>query len=706
MKDKVRKFFEERGVELLSDYVSPKEPLHFKCKNCGKDTQILWANLSRRPNTRFLCPDCRLMDSLGGKTLAQIEHDELIPKGIHLTSYNQSHLTNIQYVCPECGQIHSRALSVLRSCKRVPCDNRFTIEQIDEKYFKPNGVKLLSTKYTSNNSPLEYECPVCGAILSTTLASLSSGDKTTFICKDCRSKTPSREEFIEKYVIPSGIKLLTEGEFTYKTKIEFICKCGIKDEILLSSIVKNKTKIIRCRKCSKHAKPTIEFLNKNYFEPAGAILLDKEYVNARTPIHFKCSNCGEEGSILWLNLSRGFNKELYCKKCLGLTKTQFLKDSKVNSYQEFKSTRLSLDRRFNSLAKKFFGVSAPEKGKTSHHIFPYASNPELRTSFTNIYPLSTSVHYKPVSKEEVDFINKIHFPQTRPRLLPPDYPKEYWFNNIKPLNLWDKVATEVILMHEFDPNNPLYTGRVDATVRSSLLDRKIEFHNKGILYLPFYEYELNKNPELVFSVVRNKLYPWFPDIHAYTGNHLTKIYARKTSIQEVDAAQAKQFYESNHMMGYAPAALNIGLVSDEKLVSIMSFAKARFSSEEYEIIRFATDKNHVVVGAGSKLFSHFLKLAKPNSVISYCDLRFSEYEGRAVYDTLGFSFVGYTPPNYRYYNKNDDTFLSRNYYQKGRLRQLLPIFDESLTEVENCKANGLTQIFDCGNKKFVWKPDD
>ena len=41
--------------------------------------------------------------------------------------------------------------------------------------------------------------------------------------------------------------------------------------------------------------------------------------------------------------------------------------------------------------------------------------------------------------------------------------------------------------------------------------------------------------------------------------------------------------------------------------------------------------------------------------------------------------------------------------QKHKLSKLLEKYDNNLTEVENMRANGYYQIFDCGNIKVKYK---
>ena len=177
-----------------------------------------------------------------------------------------------------------------------------------------------------------------------------------------------------------------------------------------------------------------------------------------------------------------------------------------------------------------------------------------------------------------------------------------------------------------------------------------------------------------------------------------KIYGRKCTIASVSKADTKEFLNNNHMQGHIGFQYSYGLYYNNKLISIMTFGKPRFNkTHEYELLRFCTILNHTVVGGASKLYRHFIKTHSPQSIISYCDLRLGTGN---VYKQIGMNFSHVTKPNYWYFNKNSMHVYSRIKFQKHKLKKLLPIFDENLTEWENMQNNGWNRFWDCGNS--VW----
>ena len=180
-----------------------------------------------------------------------------------------------------------------------------------------------------------------------------------------------------------------------------------------------------------------------------------------------------------------------------------------------------------------------------------------------------------------------------------------------------------------------------------------------------------------------------------------KIFARKCEIREVDSNTAERFLKENHLQGYCVAKYRFGLYYENVLVSLMTFGKSRYNKNyDWELLRFCSKKGYNIVGGASKLLSHFRKQYS-GSIISYANRRWSNGH---LYETLGFEEIGKTNPNYFYF-KEDDLYklYFRVTFQKYKLKNLLDVYDENLTETQNMFNNGYRQIFDCGNKIYALK---
>ena len=212
--------------------------------------------------------------------------------------------------------------------------------------------------------------------------------------------------------------------------------------------------------------------------------------------------------------------------------------------------------------------------------------------------------------------------------------------------------------------------------------------DKGIKLFTLFENEWRFKTSIAKSMINHRL------------GLSNKIYARKCIIREISNSEARSFHENNHISGYSKSSINIALIYNDIIMSVISLGKPRFSKEcEYEIIRFSSLLNYTIVGGLSKLWKHFVEKYKPKSVLTYSDLRFGEGKG---YMSCGFQWISKTPPNYFYFNKKLGTLESRHKYQKHKLKNM-PCYNEADTEKAIMFNNGFLRVYDCGSNKYIWK---
>lgn len=190
-------------------------------------------------------------------------------------------------------------------------------------------------------------------------------------------------------------------------------------------------------------------------------------------------------------------------------------------------------------------------------------------------------------------------------------------------------------------------------------------------------------------------------IKSYLGLNDT-VYARKTLIKVIDRKIAQKFLNESHMQGSCNSSVYLGLVHDNLLVSVMSFAKSRYNKNfDFELVRFVTTPGINVVGGASKLLNYFTKEHPTSSIISYADRRWSKID--SLYNSIGFEYAATSNPNY-FYTNNYTTLESRLKYQKHKLASILPTFDSTKTEWENMQINGYDRIWDCGSFVYTRAP--
>ena len=207
---------------------------------------------------------------------------------------------------------------------------------------------------------------------------------------------------------------------------------------------------------------------------------------------------------------------------------------------------------------------------------------------------------------------------------------------------------------------------------------------KGITLIQIYENEWNHKKDKIQDIILHKI------------GKCKKIYARKTEIVSVSLSDARDFLKDNHIQGWSPAKLYIGLTHNRQLVYVCSFGTSRFDkSVEWEILRSAAQSGIQVVGGFSKILKHFQKSVQPSSIISYCDRRF--FDGHS-YLANGFQLVDISAPSY-YYFKNPRELHNRLSFQKKKL-QSLSTYSQDKSEWQIMSESGWNRIWDCGNLVF------
>ena len=253
----------------------------------------------------------------------------------------------------------------------------------------------------------------------------------------------------------------------------------------------------------------------------------------------------------------------------------------------------------------------------------------------------------------------------------------------------DLYLPELKLAIEFDG---LYWHSSEYVDKNYHLDKTRLCNNKNVDLLHIFEDEWLNKKEIVKSIIKSK-FKIYDNI----------FYARKCFIKELDSKEYKNFCNQNHIQGSVNASVKLGLYYKNELVSVMSFGGLRKSLGSvkevgtYEMLRFCSKLNTTIVGGASKLFKFFVKKYNPNKIVSFSDNRY--FDGR-LYEKLNFKFVTNTKPNYYYitdYLKRENRFKFRKdvLVKQG--------FDKNKTENQIMEERGIPKIFDCGNKKWVWK---
>lgn len=235
----------------------------------------------------------------------------------------------------------------------------------------------------------------------------------------------------------------------------------------------------------------------------------------------------------------------------------------------------------------------------------------------------------------------------------------------------------------------LHSDKRKQTIKKKHAEKAKLAQEVGIKLFQFWDFEILKNKDLVRSMLLNAI------------GRSRKIYARNCDVKQISNIQSIQFLNENHLQGYRSASIVFGLYHNNVLVSVLSFSK--HNTYEWEIMRFATKTNIVIIGGFSKLLSQFMSRYNPVNIMTFADNRFSIGN---VYVKNGFTLLKKTDPNYFYIK--GDKILSRQKCQKHKLPKLLgESFDQKLSETNNMLLSGYSKVYDAGHLCFILnKPDD
>lgn len=218
--------------------------------------------------------------------------------------------------------------------------------------------------------------------------------------------------------------------------------------------------------------------------------------------------------------------------------------------------------------------------------------------------------------------------------------------------------------------------------------------DKGIFLFHIFGYEWTHKREILISMLRNLL-----------GQNEHRIYARNTAVKSVNSNTARAFLNQNHRQGYAPAKISLGLFIEDELVSLMTFDKMRhtigkYSEDCFELVRFCSKQNTIVVGAASKLFAQFLAEYNPKEVISFSDRAHTRGN---LYQKLGFTEISRSTPNYMWVRLMNDVAYHRMNTQTRNIKKFLhdDTIDLSKSESEIMVEHGFVKVYDSGT--ITWK---
>ena len=207
--------------------------------------------------------------------------------------------------------------------------------------------------------------------------------------------------------------------------------------------------------------------------------------------------------------------------------------------------------------------------------------------------------------------------------------------------------------------------------------------SRNIRLISIWEWEIVKDKEKIKNFIKNIIVK------------KTKLQARKLHIKEVSIKEQREFLNDNHLQGYVPCSLALGLYKDSELIQLMTLRAKDKKNKIYEIGRLATRVGYSVIGGAERLFKNLQKMVDYKEIISYNNM--DKFTGE-VYERLGMSFENIIIP-YGWVKNN--VYLPRYATQKSKL--IGKGFDKNKSESEIMRNEGFSKIYLTGVQKFILK---
>lgn len=237
--------------------------------------------------------------------------------------------------------------------------------------------------------------------------------------------------------------------------------------------------------------------------------------------------------------------------------------------------------------------------------------------------------------------------------------------------------------------------------RTRHLDKHRACAAVGVRLLTVYESEWLKNPFAIKRLIRNAI-----------GKARGRVMARKCEVSALSNGEAAAFFDRYHPQGGSGWGQAYGLRYHGKLVACMRFAfgandRGAGAERMWTLTRYATRVS--VTGGASKLFAAFVAAHQPESVKSFSDNR---YFTGGMYEKLGFVLEEETDPDYQVYHPKTG-LLPKTAWQRKNIPARIRDTKSSETfnpatdprsEREMTYTLGAQRMFDCGKKRWVWRP--
>lgn len=175
-----------------------------------------------------------------------------------------------------------------------------------------------------------------------------------------------------------------------------------------------------------------------------------------------------------------------------------------------------------------------------------------------------------------------------------------------------------------------------------------------------------------------------------------RVYGRKCVLKVVDSSTARDFCNFNHIQGFTPGSLYLGLYDGKnELVALSIWRKLK---DTLYLDRYCTS-SHVIGGLGkmlkyAKTYTQSLSLSH---IVTFSD---KEVSDGGLYEKLGFSVDKELRADYCYlYNK---ARVHKFNFRKSRFKKDESLkYEDGLSESQLAELNNIPRIWDCGKVRWI-----
>jgi hypothetical protein len=541
---------------------------------------------------------------------------------------------------------------------------KFTTDDFKQKLLKVrNNEYELIGEYTKSNEKTLFRHISCGHEWYTK-PELMIRRKNPVNCPRCSRNLRDSESFQNE--IGKDYKLLSEFSDVHSHVRLKHLTCGHEWNVKPSNFL-NGTRCPYCsnRKTQEQFEDELKVLYNNDYSVIG------KYIDSNTKIRIKHNICGHEYETTPINILGTSNRKgRQCPYCFGTPKKtteDFKEEVKALVGNDYKVLGEYIDNKHNILMKHI---------ECGHE---WNVRPNNFLSLNTRCPLCNS------PKKEIEVYNFLLQYFSEDEILRNDY------TLLKNLEIDFYIPSKKFAI-EFDG---LYWHSDKFKDRNYHINKTEELNKLGIRLIHIFEDEWITKKDIVKSKI----------LHILGLNKNPKIYARKCTIKEIDVKSKNQFLNKNHIQGSDNSNIKLGMFYKSELVAVMTFAKSRMgighntkNNDLYEISRFASDINYIIIGGFSKILSYFNMKYNYTSLITYADLRWSSLDNN-LYEKNNFVLKFKNKPNYWYCNKTER--FHRFSFRKDKIKERFPdVYDSTKTEFEMMDQTEYTRIWDCGTLSY------